>query len=87
MRRIRLAATVLAYLAVAGTCNVLAQPLSPAHSAAPAGCLPSEGPGIPPPPIVATGIPGLHASWFGQSGYPTLCPGGRSTALLPDGPG
>ncbi len=25
---------------------------------------------------------GFHASWYGQSGYPTLCPGERSTAVV-----
>lgn len=40
------------------------------------------GPGIPPPPSVPSGIPGFHAHWFGQSGYPTLCPGQRSTATV-----
>lgn len=45
-------------------------------------CKDSVGPGIPPPASVRTGIPGLHADWFGQSGYPTLCPGSRSTATI-----
>src|SRR6202171_4608975 len=47
-----------------------------------AGCVSSVGPGIPPPASIATGIPGFHAAWFGQSGYPTLCPGERSTAVV-----
>jgi hypothetical protein len=42
----------------------------------------SVGPGIPPPARVAAGIPGFHASWYGQSGYPTLCPGERSNAVV-----
>src|SRR5438132_882485 len=25
---------------------------------------------------------GFHASWYGQSGYPTLCPGERATAVV-----
>ena len=29
-----------------------------------------------------SGIPGFHAAWYGQSGYPTLCPGERSTATV-----
>jgi hypothetical protein len=29
-----------------------------------------------------SGIPGFHAAWYGQSGYPTLCPGERSTAVV-----
>src|SRR6187397_148262 len=40
------------------------------------------GPGIPPPVGSATGLPGFHAAWYGQSGYPTLCPGERSTAVV-----
>ena len=51
------------------------------HEAAAAACAGSTGPGIPPPPA-ASGIPGFHAQWYGQSGYPTLCPGERSTATV-----
>ena len=29
-----------------------------------------------------TGVHGFHASWYGQSGYPTLCPGEISTAVV-----
>jgi len=46
-----------------------------------AGC-PSVGPGIGAPASVPAGIPGLHAAWYGQSGYPTLCAGQRSTATV-----
>ena len=42
----------------------------------------SVGPGIPPPAHVPAGIPGFHAAWYGQSGYPTLCPGERSSAVV-----
>ncbi len=42
----------------------------------------SVGPGIAPPARVSSGIPGFHASWYGQSGYPTLCPGERSNAVV-----
>ena len=42
----------------------------------------SVGPAIPPPASVPSGIPGFHAHWYGQSGYPTLCPGARSTATV-----
>lgn len=45
-------------------------------------CTSSTGPGIPPPATVPAGIPGFHAAWYGQSGYPTLCPGERSTATV-----
>lgn len=47
-----------------------------------AACRSSVGPGIPPPVSVPAGIPGFHAAWYGQSGYPTLCPGERSTATV-----
>lgn len=47
-----------------------------------ATCVGSVGPGIPPPASVKTGIPGFHAHWYGASGYPTLCPGERSTATV-----
>src|SRR5882762_5239976 len=58
---------------------------SPARAdAAPvaAVCAKSEGPGIPPPAGLPSGVPGFHAQWYGQSGYPTLCPGDRSTATV-----
>jgi len=45
-------------------------------------CTSSVGPGIPPPTSLPSGIPGFHAAWYGQSGYPTLCPGERSTATV-----
>ncbi|HEY6203201.1 MAG TPA: hypothetical protein VI056_09170 [Candidatus Limnocylindria bacterium] len=57
-------------------------PPSPTASPPPVACVPSEGPGIPAPPSVASGISGLHAAWYGQSGYPTLCVGQRSTATV-----
>lgn len=47
-----------------------------------ASCVGSVGPGIPAPAAVQTGLPGRHAAWYGQSGYPTLCPGERSTATV-----
>lgn len=45
-------------------------------------CMSFEGPGIPPPSSVPSGIPGFHASWYGQSGYMTLCPGDTRTATV-----
>jgi hypothetical protein len=47
-----------------------------------AACTSSVGPGIPPPASLPSGQPGFHASWYGQSGYPTLCAGERSTATV-----
>src|SRR2546429_3661119 len=60
--------------------RALAAPVSPAPAAA--TCVSSVGPGIPPPAGLAAGVPGFHAQWYGQSGYPTLCPGERSTATV-----
>ena len=45
-------------------------------------CAGSIGPGIPPPSTLPARQPGFHAAWYGQSGYPTLCPGERSTAVV-----
>ena len=45
-------------------------------------CVGAVGPSIAPPAAVPSGIPGYHAHWYGQSGYPTLCPGERSTATV-----
>ena len=59
-----------------------------ADAAAPASpqlaCAKSEGPGIPAPAVssLPRGVPGFHAQWYGQSGYPTLCPGDVSTATV-----
>lgn len=47
-----------------------------------ATCKGSVGPGIPPPSQVPSGIPGFHAAWYGQSGYPTLCPGEKATSVV-----
>jgi hypothetical protein len=48
----------------------------------PGPCSNSTGPGIAPPAVVPGGIQGRHAAWYGQSGYPTLCAGQRSTATV-----
>jgi hypothetical protein len=48
----------------------------------PGSCAASIGPGIAPPAAIASGQSGLHAAWYGQSGYPTLCAGQRSTAVV-----
>jgi hypothetical protein len=47
-----------------------------------AACAPDIGPGIPPPSSAPTKLPGFHASWYGQSGYLRLCPGGTAQATL-----
>ena len=61
--------------------TLLVGPAAPRIAAA-ATCTGSVGPGIPPPAGVSAGLPGFHAGWYGQSGYPTLCPGQRSTATV-----
>ena len=61
--------------------TLLAGPAS-RHLASAATCAGSTGPGIPPPASILAGLPGFHAQWYGQSGYPTLCPGERSTATV-----
>ena len=67
---------------------ILAMFLSLVTSAQPAAavtavCQPTlVGPGIPPPTSLPGGIPGFHATWYGQSGYMTLCPGETSQATV-----
>ena len=61
---------------------VLASVLPPSTKAAAATCIPDIGPGIPPPSATPAKLPGFHASWYGQSGYMRLCPGGTAQATL-----
>ncbi|MDE3103119.1 MAG: hypothetical protein KGJ98_12895 [Chloroflexota bacterium] len=56
---------------------------TPSPTPPPSTCVDSVGPGIPAPQGLETGIPGLHAAWYGQSGYPTLCPGHQTTVTFP----
>ena len=55
-------------------------PVSP--EVLPALCTPGVGNGVAPPAAPATGIPGAHAAFYGQSGYPVLCAGGTSVATV-----
>jgi hypothetical protein len=55
---------------------------SPSPTPPVGACAGSVGPGIPPPANVRSGISGFHAAWYGQSGYPTLCPGQSATAVV-----
>lgn len=48
----------------------------------PAICTPGVGNGVAPPAAPATGLPGAHAAFYGQSGYPILCAGGTSVATV-----
>ena len=79
MRGLIVAFALLASSA-AGTPAAAGAPLATPSAAVCSGS--SVGPGIAPPARVAVGIPGFHASWYGQSGYPTLCPGERSNAVV-----
>jgi len=73
------ALTLLAVTVVAAPVSAAAPPNAPSAAV----CTGSGvGPGIAPPTRVPLGIPGFHASWYGQSGYPTLCPGERSNAVV-----
>ncbi|HLZ47382.1 MAG TPA: family 10 glycosylhydrolase [Candidatus Limnocylindria bacterium] len=67
--------------ASAGAVSVVAGQVA-SVAPAPAACASSTGPGIPPPASLPSGQSGFHAAWYGQSGYPTLCPGERSTATV-----
>jgi uncharacterized lipoprotein YddW (UPF0748 family) len=74
---------------VAGTVSLLgaAAPTAtptpaPTPSPSPTTCQRTDGPGIAAPARVSSGLAGFHASWYGQSGYSTLCPGERSTAVV-----
>jgi hypothetical protein len=55
---------------------------TPPPSPSPATCERTDGPGIAAPANVASGMSGFHASWYGQSGYSTLCPGQTATAVV-----
>jgi hypothetical protein len=48
----------------------------------PTTCTSSTGPGIAPPTAVPSGIDGFHASWYGQSGYQSLCAGALSSGVV-----
>ena len=73
-------ALALAAVSVVGPPTAAAAPVAAPANAVCSGS--TVGPGIAPPDRVPLGIPGFHASWYGQSGYPTLCPGERSNAVV-----
>ncbi|HET8569382.1 MAG TPA: peptidase C39 family protein [Candidatus Limnocylindria bacterium] len=77
---IRIALAVVVALAPAAP--VPATAAVPPAKASGSSCVSSVGPGIPPPADVPSGIAGFHAHWYGQSGYPSLCAGERSTATV-----
>jgi len=55
---------------------------TPSPSASATTCQRTDGPGIAAPTKVASGMAGFHASWYGQSGYSSLCPGQTATAVV-----
>src|SRR5438093_2593640 len=73
-------AFLICFLILAGM--LLGEATPPAASTPTAVCTSGVGPGIPPPANVPSGLPGFHAAWYGQSGYPILCPGERATATV-----
>ena len=73
---------VAAFLLIAMAPQLPARAATSPQGAVAAPCAASLGPGIPPPASVPSGIPGFHATWYGQSGYPTLCAGQRVTATV-----
>ena len=79
-------ATILAgRVSVLGAVTPLATPTptpTPTQSPSPTTCQRTDGPGIAAPAKVASGVGGFHASWYGQSGYSTLCPGETATAVV-----
>ena len=74
-----LCVSFVVFFGALGSTPVLAE--TPAAPQA-AACTSSVGPGSPPPSSVPSGVPGFHASWYGQSGYMTLCPGDSMTATV-----
>jgi uncharacterized lipoprotein YddW (UPF0748 family) len=45
-------------------------------------CEPAYGAWIDGPSAVRSGVPGFHAVWYGQSGYATVCGGGRFSGIV-----
>jgi hypothetical protein len=82
--RSRLSVPVTVALVASVLASVLLTLATPTRPLTVAGaeCSLRVGPGIPPPASVSSGIPGFHAAWYGQSGYPTLCPGQTARAVV-----
>src|SRR5687767_16017860 len=78
----RLLAAMLIVLASTLVPPAAPRPALASEAVQAATCTSREGPGIAPPARVPAGIPGFHAAWYGQSGYPSLCPGARSIATV-----
>ena len=66
----------------AAIASALVLALIPSTDARAVTCVSGVGPGIPPPARVSSGLPGFHASWYGQSGYMSLCMTTKATATV-----
>ena len=69
-------------LPVAACAILFAQPIAASPVQEAPTCTTQIGPGIPAPADVVTGFPGLHAAWYGQSGYPHLCASQLATLTI-----
>lgn len=74
--------SLLVLIGSAGLTVRASEPAATTNGLNTAACASSVGPGIPPPSTVPSGLPGFHASWYGQSGYMNLCPGDTMTATV-----
>jgi len=77
-------ASALALVIASQLALVTSAPAAASSATLTATCSSSVGPGIAPPPTTTLpqGLPGYHATWYGQSGYMTLCPGDTSVATV-----
>ena len=84
MRKLTHLALITVLAAVLLTTGASSQAAAGSNQPSPAaaGCVSRVGPGIPPPAPGASGLPGFHAAWHGQSGYLSLCPGERATSVV-----
>ncbi len=82
MRALLALALFASLLVLIGSGGLTVRASELATNVSPVTCSSSVGPGIPPPSGLPSGVAGFHASWYGQSGYMTLCPGDTSTAVV-----
>jgi len=81
-RSLLTAALVFACLGLPARPATAVQAAPFASGVAPALCTNVVGASVAPPTNVVTGRSGAHAAFYGQSGYPTLCPGSTSVATV-----
>ncbi len=82
LRSLLAVALVLAALGLPGAPAAAGQAAPFAPGPSPALCTDAVGPSVAPPPDPVTGQLGAHAAFYGQSGYPTLCPGSTAIATV-----